>query len=192
MNQKPVQEVDHIATKEEEEWSCDLCTLINRPVSKLCEACMSPRPRGESIQKPVRSQFLPSSYCNQSDLSFSLSPSAGRTDTANDPFFSALIRFPHNTFSKPQQEVKLHRTAAFGNTTLVLSDLGSTPAAPPSHTTERRSGVKRDSSSAGIGTQPTAGHMTKRFPSIPCKRRKTESDGRTGGAQRDGTRHTSA
>ncbi|XP_060741647.1 endonuclease 8-like 3 [Tachysurus vachellii] len=135
-SQKFVQDVEHVATKEEEEWSCDLCTLINRPVVKFCEACMNPRQQQDAVKDP--------------------------------PFVSALIRFPHNTFSKPQQEVKLHCRAAFGNTTLVLSDLGSGPATPPS-----------DSCAAGIGTRPTGPHSSKRAslscPMIPSKRRKTES-----------------
>ncbi|KAB5570902.1 hypothetical protein PHYPO_G00218800 [Pangasianodon hypophthalmus] len=167
-SQRSVQDVDCVATKEEEEWSCDLCTLVNRPIVKFCEACMSPRP-------------------------------LARTDAVKDPpFFSALIRFPHNTFSKPQQEVKLHRRAAFGNTTLVLSDLGPGPATPPSHTSGRRSGVGlgSDSSTAGIGTQPAGAHISKRaspgFPSIPSKRRKTESERLTGGQQQDENQHTSS
>ncbi|XP_053487993.1 endonuclease 8-like 3 isoform X2 [Ictalurus furcatus] len=157
-SQRSVQDVDHVATKEEEEWSCDLCTLINRPITKFCEACMSPRPLA-AVKDP--------------------------------PFFSALIRFPHNAFSKPQQEVKLHRRAAFGNTTLVLSDLGSGPAPPPSHATDRRSGVGlgSDSSTAGIGTQPARTHIFKRaspgLPSIPSKRRKTGSEPLTGGEVQD-------
>ncbi|XP_046706226.1 endonuclease 8-like 3 isoform X2 [Silurus meridionalis] len=156
-SQKSVQDVDQVATKEEEEWSCDLCTLINRPIVKFCEACMSPRP-------------------------------PGHTDAAvKDPFFTALIRFPHNTFSKPQQEVKLQCRAAFGNTTLVLSDLSPAPSTPPSLTTNRRSsaGPGGDSNTAGIGTQPTGALISKRpspgFPSIPSKRRKTESKHLTGG-----------
>ncbi|KAG7328774.1 hypothetical protein KOW79_006948 [Hemibagrus wyckioides] len=163
-SQKSVQDVDQVATKEEEEWSCDLCTLINRPIIKFCEACMNPRPQGhtEAVKDP--------------------------------PFFSELIRFPHNTFSKPQQEVKLNCRAAFGNTTLVLSDLGAGPATPPSHTADRRTGVGlgSDSSTATIRTRPTGPHGSKRasygFPSIPSKRRKTESGepGRLTGAEPQG------
>ncbi|XP_060795608.1 endonuclease 8-like 3 isoform X2 [Neoarius graeffei] len=165
-SQKSVQDVNHVTTKEEEEWSCDLCTLVNQPIVKFCEACMSPRP-------------------------------LGRIEAVKDPPFTALIRFPHNTFSKPQQEVKLHRRAAFGNTTLVLSDLGSGLATPPSHTTNRRSGVGlgSDSSTAGIGTQPTGAHISKRascgFPSIPSKRRKTESEHLKGREVQNKTQHTS-
>ncbi|KAM9470795.1 endonuclease 8-like 3 isoform 1-T1 [Clarias gariepinus] len=161
VRQKPTQDIDRSATKEEEEWSCDLCTLINQPISRFCEACMSPRP-------------------------------LSRTEVLKDPpFFSALIRFPHNTFSKPQQEVKLHRRAAFGNTILVLSDVGSGPTTPPSHSATCRSSVGSDSSTAGIGTRPTGAHVTKRaspgFPSIPSKRRKTE----TGGEVKDENQHIS-
>ncbi len=38
---------DHVAKQEEEEWACSLCTLINRPINKYCDACMSPRPEGK-------------------------------------------------------------------------------------------------------------------------------------------------
>lgn len=38
---------DDVAKREEEEWACSLCTLINRPINKYCDACMSPRPEGK-------------------------------------------------------------------------------------------------------------------------------------------------
>ncbi|KAL7981885.1 hypothetical protein Chor_000942 [Crotalus horridus] len=34
------------AQKSEEEWACILCTLINKPSMKICDACLTPRPKG--------------------------------------------------------------------------------------------------------------------------------------------------
>lgn len=38
---------DNVAKKEEEDWACQLCTLINQPAAKACDACLTPRPEGE-------------------------------------------------------------------------------------------------------------------------------------------------
>uniref|UniRef100_A0A8D0GZI8 Endonuclease 8-like 3 n=1 Tax=Sphenodon punctatus TaxID=8508 RepID=A0A8D0GZI8_SPHPU len=32
---------EHVAQKSEEEWTCALCTLINKPSAKICDACMT-------------------------------------------------------------------------------------------------------------------------------------------------------
>ncbi|TSO15236.1 Endonuclease 8-like 3 [Bagarius yarrelli] len=48
---KPEHNIKHVAMKQEEEWSCDLCTLINRGAVKFCEACMSPQ--AQDTVKPV-------------------------------------------------------------------------------------------------------------------------------------------
>ncbi|XP_036425178.1 endonuclease 8-like 3 isoform X1 [Colossoma macropomum] len=141
---------DHVATREEEEWTCDLCTLINRPVSKSCEACLSPRPEisRDAAQRPQ----LP----------------------------SALIRYPCNSFSSPQPDLKLNRRAAFGHTTLILTDLNRKPAAalknPPAGTQLELQNSRR---SAGIGTQPI--QTSPGSPSQPSKRRKTEGGHLPGG-----------
>ncbi|XP_039520416.1 endonuclease 8-like 3 isoform X2 [Pimephales promelas] len=45
---------DDVAKREEEEWACSLCTLINRPVNKNCDACMSPRP-----EEPIKLEHSP-------------------------------------------------------------------------------------------------------------------------------------
>ncbi|XP_076144311.1 endonuclease 8-like 3 [Alosa pseudoharengus] len=98
---------DHVAKKEEEEWACNLCTLINRPISKSCEACLTPRPEV---------------------------PPPGQQEQCDSSAFSPhLIKYPCNSFSKPAQELKLNRRAAFGHTTLVLSDLSTAPS--PARTT---------------------------------------------------------
>ncbi|XP_067838628.1 endonuclease 8-like 3 [Heptranchias perlo] len=39
---------DTIAKKEEEEWSCSLCTLINTPSAKSCDVCLTQRPVKEA------------------------------------------------------------------------------------------------------------------------------------------------
>ncbi|KAI4872404.1 hypothetical protein NFI96_009979 [Prochilodus magdalenae] len=145
MNRKDEGSSDHIAKKEEEEWTCDLCTLINRPVSNSCEACLSPRP--ETSRDPAQ----------------------------QSPFPSALIRYPCQSFSSPQPELKLNCRAAFGHTTLILSDLSHKPAAtqrnplagsPPELQNRKRG--------AGIGIQPT--QTSPAPPTQPSKRRKTDGD----------------
>lgn len=93
---------DEVAKKEEEEWACPLCTLINLPSHKSCEACMSPRP--EVSKEP---------------------PKLEHSSLSRD-----LIRYPCNAFGKPLQEIKINRRAAFGNTTLVLTSLSAKPDSP--------------------------------------------------------------
>ncbi|XP_056626309.1 endonuclease 8-like 3 isoform X1 [Triplophysa dalaica] len=93
---------DRVAKREEEEWTCSLCTLINLPSCKSCEACMSPRPE-VSKEPPKQSQ---------------------------SPMSRDLIRYPCNNFCKPLQEVKMNRRAAFGTTTLVLTNLSAKPDSP--------------------------------------------------------------
>ncbi|XP_051505591.1 endonuclease 8-like 3 [Myxocyprinus asiaticus] len=91
---------DHVAKSEEEEWACSLCTLINSPSSKFCDACMSPRP--EVSKESTKLEYSPRD----------------------------LIRYPCNTFSKPLQEIKMNRRTAFGTTTLVLTNLSAKPDSP--------------------------------------------------------------
>ncbi|KAM4621535.1 endonuclease 8-like 3 [Polymixia lowei] len=90
---------DHVATKEEEEWACQLCTLINQPAAKACDACFTPRPE------------VP-----EDDIS-------GKTS----PFTADLIKYPCNAFAKPREELKLNWRSAFGSTTLLFSDLSEEP-----------------------------------------------------------------
>ncbi|CAB1337367.1 unnamed protein product [Coregonus sp. 'balchen'] len=92
---------DHMAKREEEEWACQLCTLINQPMSKACDACLTPRPELPKVD---------------------VSPESS-------PFTRDLIKYPCNAFSKPQEGLKVNRRAAFGNTTLMFTDLS--PKASP-------------------------------------------------------------
>ncbi|XP_038555581.1 endonuclease 8-like 3 [Micropterus salmoides] len=40
---------DNVAKKEEEDWACQLCTLINQPETKACDACLTPRPEVHKV-----------------------------------------------------------------------------------------------------------------------------------------------
>ncbi|KAJ8262213.1 hypothetical protein GJAV_G00163880 [Gymnothorax javanicus] len=92
---------EEVAKKEEAEWACDLCTLINKPSSRSCDACLTRRP--ECPAEEIKEDF---------------------------PTFSGdLIRYPCNTFSKPQDRVKFNRRAAFGTSTLIFTDLSKKPSA---------------------------------------------------------------
>ncbi|XP_053114128.1 endonuclease 8-like 3 isoform X2 [Hemicordylus capensis] len=95
---------EQIALKLEEKWTCTLCTLINQPSVKLCDACLTPRPEVEKTQN----------------------------DEAVTTYNSNLIKYPCNNFGKPSTEIKINRKTAFGTTTLVMTDFASkkTPLKP--------------------------------------------------------------
>ncbi|NWX23940.1 NEIL3 Endonuclease, partial [Aegotheles bennettii] len=88
---------EHIAQKSEEEWTCMRCTLINKPSAEICDACLTSRPE------------------------------VPKTENVEDsaPFNRNLLKYPCNDFRKPSTEIKINRKAAFGTTTLVLTDLGN-------------------------------------------------------------------
>ncbi|XP_055572436.1 endonuclease 8-like 3 isoform X1 [Falco cherrug] len=88
---------EHVAQKSEEEWTCMRCTLINKPSADICDACLTSR------------------------------PTVPKTENVEDSaaFNIKLIKYPCNEFRKPSTEVKINRKAAFGSTTLVLTDLGN-------------------------------------------------------------------
>ncbi|NWS57276.1 NEIL3 Endonuclease, partial [Chunga burmeisteri] len=88
---------EHVAQKSEEEWTCMHCTLINKPSAEICDACLSSRP-----EVPKRENV---------------------EDSA--PFNINLMKYPCNDFRKPSTEIKINRKAAFGTTTLVLTDFGN-------------------------------------------------------------------
>ncbi|XP_007245572.2 endonuclease 8-like 3 isoform X1 [Astyanax mexicanus] len=167
VNQKNEGSSDHIATKEEEEWTCELCTLINRPISKSCEACLSPRPKVS--RDPVQQSLFP----------------------------SALIRYPCNSFSSPQPDLKMNRRAAFGNTTLVLTDLSQKkPAAQQRNPPAGKLALQNTKRGAVIGTQPAGTQISTQTspgsPSQPSKRRKTEVGHLPGGASQNNSQHSTS
>ncbi|XP_063350126.1 endonuclease 8-like 3 [Pelmatolapia mariae] len=86
---------DNVAKKEEEDWACQLCTLINQPAATACDACLTPRPK-----------------VHTDDISVEASP-----------FTADLIKYPCTAFKKPQEELKVNWRSAFGTSTLVFSDL---------------------------------------------------------------------
>ncbi|NXG77878.1 NEIL3 Endonuclease, partial [Baryphthengus martii] len=88
---------EHVAQKSEEEWTCIRCTLINMPSAEICDACLTSRPE------------------------------VPKTENVEDSaaFNRNLIKYPCNGFRKPSTEIKINRKAAFGTTTLVLTDLGN-------------------------------------------------------------------
>ncbi|XP_017273015.1 endonuclease 8-like 3 isoform X2 [Kryptolebias marmoratus] len=90
---------DDVAKKEEEDWACQLCTLINQPAAKCCDACLTPKPE------------------------------AHKDDISNEasPFTADLIKYPCNAFKKPQEELKVNWRSAFGTSTLVFSDMSKKP-----------------------------------------------------------------
>ncbi|KAL7394908.1 hypothetical protein ABVT39_006757 [Epinephelus coioides] len=90
---------DNVAKREEEDWACQLCTLINPPAAKACDACLTPRPE-----------------VHKDDI-----------NTEASPFTSDLIKYPCTAFKKPQEELKVNWRSAFGTSTLVFSDLSKKP-----------------------------------------------------------------
>uniref|UniRef100_A0A8C0RYM2 Endonuclease 8-like 3 n=1 Tax=Canis lupus familiaris TaxID=9615 RepID=A0A8C0RYM2_CANLF len=87
---------DHVARKSEEQWACVVCTLLNRPSSKTCDACLTSRPTDLAIK-----------------------------NEDNSIGFTNLVKYPCNSFGKPSTEVKINRKTAFGTTTLVMVDFSN-------------------------------------------------------------------
>ncbi|XP_011369773.1 endonuclease 8-like 3 isoform X1 [Pteropus vampyrus] len=88
--------VDEVARRCEEQWTCLVCTLINRPSSKACDACLTARPIDSTLENAESSIA-----CNN------------------------LVKYPYNSFGKPSTEIKINRKTAFGATTLVLTDFSN-------------------------------------------------------------------
>ncbi|XP_008071488.1 endonuclease 8-like 3 [Carlito syrichta] len=87
---------DCVAQKSEEQWTCVVCTLINKPSSKACDACLASRPVDAVLK-----------------------------NEENSIAFNNLVKYPCNSFGKPHTEVKFNRKTAFGTTTLVLTDFSN-------------------------------------------------------------------
>ncbi|NXJ60965.1 NEIL3 Endonuclease, partial [Rostratula benghalensis] len=120
---------DQVARRQEEEWRCGRCTLINQPSAQSCDACLTTRPEDPKAENVEDSAA----------------------------FNPSLMKFPCNEFRKPSTEIKITRRAAFGTTTLVLTDLGNksdgeSGAQKPSYnqiqTSAHQSGGDRDFSMA--------------------------------------------
>ncbi|NWS66380.1 NEIL3 Endonuclease, partial [Crotophaga sulcirostris] len=88
---------EHVAQKSEEEWTCARCTLINKPSAEICDACLTSRPE------------VPKTENVEDSAAFNIN----------------LVKYPCNDFRKPSTVIKINRKAAFGTTTLVLTDLGN-------------------------------------------------------------------
>ncbi|XP_010951627.2 endonuclease 8-like 3 isoform X1 [Camelus bactrianus] len=88
--------MDCVARKSEEQWTCEVCTLINKPSSEACDACLASRP-ADSVLK----------------------------NEENPTALNYLVKYPCNRFGKPSTEVKINRRTAFGTTTLVLTDFSN-------------------------------------------------------------------
>ncbi|KAB0398280.1 hypothetical protein E2I00_001789, partial [Balaenoptera physalus] len=91
---------DSVARKSEEQWTCEVCTLINQPSSRACDACLTSRP-ADSVPK----------------------------NEENPIAFNSLVKYPCNSFGKPRTEVKINRKTAFGTATLVLTDFSNKSSA---------------------------------------------------------------
>ncbi|KAM6206075.1 endonuclease 8-like 3 isoform 2-T2 [Sarcoramphus papa] len=91
---------EHVAQKSEEEWTCMRCTLINKPSAETCDACLTSRPE------------VPKTENVEDSAAFNIN----------------LMKYPCNDFRKPSTEIKINRKAAFGTTTLVLTDFGNKAA----------------------------------------------------------------
>ncbi|CAG5988973.1 unnamed protein product [Menidia menidia] len=90
---------DGVAKKQEQDWACELCTLINRPAAAACDACLTPRPPDHK----------------------------DNISTEASPFTADLIKYPCTAFNKPQEELKVNWRSAFGTSTLVFSDMSKKP-----------------------------------------------------------------
>ncbi|XP_008934811.1 PREDICTED: endonuclease 8-like 3 [Merops nubicus] len=94
---------EHVAQKSEEEWTCVRCTLINTPSAEICDACLTSRPE---VSCKVKTENV------EDSAAFNIN----------------LMKYPCNDFKKSSTEIKINRKAAFGTTTLVLTDLGNKAA----------------------------------------------------------------
>uniref|UniRef100_A0A7N4PUJ5 Endonuclease 8-like 3 n=1 Tax=Sarcophilus harrisii TaxID=9305 RepID=A0A7N4PUJ5_SARHA len=89
---------EHVAQKMEEEWTCAVCTLINKSSAKECDACMTSRPNDAKAEEDANNSIT---------------------------YDNSLMKYPCNNFVKRHPEVKINRKTTFGMTTLVLTDLSN-------------------------------------------------------------------
>ncbi|XP_075904162.1 endonuclease 8-like 3 isoform X2 [Nelusetta ayraudi] len=119
---------ENVAKKEEEEWACGVCTLINQPAAKACDACLTPRPEVDRHGSSAEASA----------------------------FAADLIRYPCNAFRKPQEELKVNWRSSFGTSTLVFSDLSEarSPAAGHFNSLASERGVHHERSIRQGTTSP--------------------------------------
>ncbi|KFO30831.1 endonuclease 8-like 3 [Fukomys damarensis] len=87
---------DSVGWKSEEQWTCLVCALVNKPSAETCDACLT--------SKPVDSML---------------------ETEENSIVFHNLVKYPCNSFGKAHTEVKINRKTVFGTTTLVLTDFSN-------------------------------------------------------------------
>lgn len=49
---------DSVGKREEEDWTCEVCTLINPPTAAACDACLTPRPKAQTDGLTIESSPL--------------------------------------------------------------------------------------------------------------------------------------
>ncbi|KAG7518498.1 endonuclease 8-like 3 [Solea senegalensis] len=105
---------DDVAKKEEEDWACHLCTLINQPAATACDACLTPRPE---VHK-------------------------GDVTAEASPVTTDLIKYPCTAFKKPQEELKVNWSVRKMGATSGGSFISPGPSVPRC-TSHRRPAVLR-------------------------------------------------
>nr|XP_020008740.1 endonuclease 8-like 3 isoform X2 [Castor canadensis] len=88
--------MDSVAQKSEEQWTCVVCTLLNKPSAKECDACLTSRPLDSMLK-----------------------------NAENSIASNNLVKYPCNNFGITHTEVKINRKTVFGTTTLVLTDFSN-------------------------------------------------------------------
>ncbi|KAM4807674.1 endonuclease 8-like 3 [Rhinophrynus dorsalis] len=94
---QPSHSNEHVAKSDEEQWACKVCTLINKPSDKQCDACLTHKPEVSTVT----------------------------VNEHAENFDNDFVKYPCNDFGRPLSQLKLNRRTAFGNTTLVFTDFSS-------------------------------------------------------------------
>ncbi|XP_062905519.1 endonuclease 8-like 3 isoform X2 [Mobula hypostoma] len=142
---------DTIAKKEEEEWTCPLCTLVNAPSSKSCDACLTQRlVNNEVKENPLLTDGDPSSSalvkkCPASALNSNILIKSPFNNYADQPTNnSTLFSYTNQSlFFHPPKRLKKDHSSFDSNTNTAVS-------------------VFRDSNNVNGGNGPASS------PKIPC------------------------
>uniref|UniRef100_A0A671KZF8 Endonuclease 8-like 3 n=1 Tax=Sinocyclocheilus anshuiensis TaxID=1608454 RepID=A0A671KZF8_9TELE len=116
---------DHVAKQQEEEWACSLCTLINRPINKYCDTCMSPRPEGK-CRTHVLVQKVKLFECS-SYLTFLANPLQNLTLLQVLPLTSPIRESPADHI-QPNKRMKTMNGALSGGSMHHIGSLRGTPS----------------------------------------------------------------